>query len=93
MPKKILLILMFFFSVGVKSPPPLVSTASKPSLSKSMSMDVVGQPLMEDEYIEMESACANVEAKTEHTHPGAGHGMYIHVEQNVCMYSSIYAHI
>ena len=49
-----------------------------------MSMDVVGQPLMEDEYIEMESACANVEAKTDHTRPGAGHGMYMYNKMYVC---------
>ena len=37
--------------LGVKSP---MGGASKPTLSKSVSMEVGGTPIMEDDYIEMD---------------------------------------
>ena len=43
----------FFFFPG---PPPLTSRVSKPALSKSMSMDVIECAVMEDEYVEMDTA-------------------------------------
>lgn len=43
--------------IGVKSPTSSMGGASKPTLSKSMSMDVGKEPvpIMEDEYIEMDA--------------------------------------
>lgn len=64
--------------VGVKSPP--VVGASKPTLSKSVSMDVgdyhqqqqQAAPIMEDEYIEMDVVIPDPTEKAEPTTPSHG---------------------
>ena len=62
----------------MKSPPSAVVVgASKPTLSKSMSMDVGEQqqqaaPIMEDEYIEMDAVVPEPMEKTESTTPSHG---------------------
>ena len=68
--------------LGMKSPPSAVVVgASKPTLSKSVSVDV-GEPqqaayIMEDEYIEMDAVVPDPTEKTEPTTPSQGRCSWI----------------
>ena len=54
---------------GIKSPPPLLSTVPQPVPSKTT------QPVMEDEYVEMDSVPAELPGKSEPSR--TTHGMYV----------------